>query len=51
MRVSTVEESEVFLNANGGHGHNTAFWVVYISSFEKVYAKNFNLYLYENSSY
>ena len=35
MRVTQVEESEVFQNANGGHGQNTAYWVVYISAIEK----------------
>ena len=30
MRVDIVEENEVFQNANGGFGHRTAFWVVYI---------------------
>jgi len=41
----------VFLNANGGHGHCTAFWVVYINSAEKKYATPFRLYSLDEASY
>ena len=51
MRVTVVEEQEVFLNANGGHGHCTAFWVVYISNQEKNYATPFKLYSLHEASY
>ena len=51
MRVSVVDEQEVFLNANGGHGYCTAFWVVYISSAEKTYATPFLLYNLHEASY
>jgi hypothetical protein len=29
--VAIVPEKEVFEEANGGQGHKTAFWVVYLS--------------------
>jgi Ubiquitin carboxyl-terminal hydrolase len=51
MRVTVVEESEVFLNANGGHGQCTAFWVVYISSAEKTYANQFVMHSIDEASY
>jgi ubiquitin carboxyl-terminal hydrolase 25/28 len=31
IRVTDLTEEDVFREANGGHGHMTAYWLVYVS--------------------
>ena len=42
--MEDVSESEVFEQANGGHGKQTAFWVVYLNQEEISRSLKYNLH-------
>lgn len=51
IKVDIVSEQDVFEQANGGQGHKTAFWVVYLSRTEVQTASQYNLYHMHQAQY
>jgi ubiquitin carboxyl-terminal hydrolase 25 len=49
IRVSDLTEEEVFKEANGGHGHMTAYWVVYVNEEVAKQMSKSDIYSYKPS--